>query len=270
MTESRLDEIRERHDKIIPGPWDWFGNTATDQVFLGTPDRGRLFILTPGLRNVEYVYDSNETEGYELEEARQRVHTNWCLAHAEHVDKDDPGECICDELRDFLRGTLDPSEGHRYFEREDRGYRVSLVRAVQVFPDLRFAGEGKDAFGGRKQQGAVQRSYRETGVRYEVLGYRTVVEWEMDQGGVVPSADGDIRNFLYREDFRGIDNPEAEFIAHAPEDTDYLLKRLEAAEKYVDALQHLALCENRGQQFQSTIDARGEAARKMIAWEGTK
>lgn len=220
---ERLSEIRERAAAIIPGPWAWMGNTATDQVYLGTTDRGRLFILRPDTYTVEYVYDNKTGEGHELEEARQHVHERWCFQHGFNVDHDDPGECICDELRDFMRGTTEDAVT-RFYDREDRGYSVSLYRTAQIRADLRFVNKphGTEK-SDRKQHGGLMVSYREGMPRYEVLGYRTLVEWERDQGGVIPSAGGDVKDHLYREDFVGLDTPEADFIQNSASDVAWLL-----------------------------------------------
>lgn len=239
--QAKLAEIVERHEAIIPGPWNWYGNTATDQVWLATPDRGRLIIMTPDTRTTEYVYDHDGGEGYDLEHARKRAHELWCPAHAVDVDHDDPGQCMCDELRDFLRGELDPSEGRRDWSCDERGYRRSLTRHTQVHSDLRFAvqfpaPEGVDGEAHYKRHGGILRSYREGMPKFEVLGYRTVTEWEMDQGGVVPSASGDIRDALYREDFTGLANPNAEFIASAPEDVAFLLAEVARLQGELDAV----------------------------------
>lgn len=43
--DERLAEIRKRHAAATPGPWRWFGNTQTRQLYLATPDRGRLFVI---------------------------------------------------------------------------------------------------------------------------------------------------------------------------------------------------------------------------------
>ena len=44
--DPRLDEIQARLDAATPGPWGWFGNTDTKNIYLATPDRGRQFIMT--------------------------------------------------------------------------------------------------------------------------------------------------------------------------------------------------------------------------------
>jgi hypothetical protein len=58
-------------------------------------------------------------------------------------------------------------------------------------------------------------------VRYEVLGYRTRAE-----AGIAPDADRS-NSRLYREDWRGIDHPDADLIAHAPVDIGMLLAEVE-------------------------------------------
>jgi hypothetical protein len=256
VSGSKLDEIRERFESITPPPWDWFGNTETDQVYLGTPDRGRLYIMTPTLRNEQYVYDEDEMESYTLEQARANVIGKWCPAHSDS-DLDFPPPCLCDELREFMRGDMDPAEASRRFETwlqlefgRSSDQFPNLIRGVQVHPDIRFRFDGS------------MRSYRESGPRYEVLGYRTKAQWEMDQGGAIG-----VKDALYREDFKGLHVPDADFIAHSAEDVDYLLKRLAAAEEHIESLQQLCMAEARGHQFQSTADARAVAATTLERWE---
>jgi len=40
-----LSEIEGRFRAATPGPWGWFGNTDTRDIYLATPDRGRQFIM---------------------------------------------------------------------------------------------------------------------------------------------------------------------------------------------------------------------------------
>lgn len=213
-----LEAIRKRFDAIIPGPWRWYGNTATDQVYLATTDRGRVTIMTPCTRREEYVYDHHAGETYTLAQARERV-LGWCGAHDENYTEFGGRSCQCEQLRDFLRGELDPTEGHR-------DYDYLLSRGVQVHPDLRFPvprREDRD----RKVFGGLLASYAGM-VRYEVLGkldkfftnYRTRNEYEEQEGKPASTA-------LYREDFMSIAQPEAEFIEHAPEDVAFLLAEVD-------------------------------------------
>ena len=37
--------LRELCDAATPGPWQWFGNTKTRDVYLATIDRGRVFVM---------------------------------------------------------------------------------------------------------------------------------------------------------------------------------------------------------------------------------
>lgn len=255
MADS-LTEIRNRHDAIIPGPWRWYGNTATDQVSLATTNRGRLFILDTHFSIEQRVFHHDWFEGYTLEQARANVR-NFCGAH----DGDDaPYECRCDRINQFLVGDIDTDEAHRTL---DDPY---MTRSAIVHPDVRFP--DKSLGDRRNQHGGMMHSYRNH-ARYEVLGYRTVAEWEADQGGVVPSTSHDVKDALYREDFCGLDQPEATFIERAPEDVGYLLKRLAAAEKLIGALKELAMWENKGQAFQGTEDARKKSAVRLGEWEDT-
>ncbi|GGK31905.1 hypothetical protein GCM10010124_25850 [Pilimelia terevasa] len=54
-----IDAIKQRDSAATPGPWQWFGNTDNHQVFLGTPDRGRLYIMRFvrwGMRDAQPVF----------------------------------------------------------------------------------------------------------------------------------------------------------------------------------------------------------------------
>src|SRR5258708_72277 len=174
---TRIDEIRARADAATKGPWQWFGNTASDRVYLATTHSGRLYILAPSTRAEEYVFDHNASEGYPLDQARERV-VEWCGNHdvpeevldecdgralADHLEefsgvlallrwldyveesfanweaRSERPACICSELRDFLRGDLDPSEGRDFDARCDGLYaEVALMRGVSVHADLQF------------------------------------------------------------------------------------------------------------------------------------
>jgi hypothetical protein len=221
--QAKLAEIARRHEAIIPGPWRWYGNTATDQVMLATTDRGRLYVLTLGTRETQYVFHHYYCESYDLHTISDTQVKEWCGGHDEFGGDDTDG-CICEEIADFLKGNIEPPEGARHFSHDRRPHSGTiLTRGVTVNPDLRFpvpipAPKGTDRQRDYKQFGGHMRSYREGMPRYEVLGYRTVSEWEMDQGGVQNARDA-----LYREDFTGLDNPNADFIQYAPEDVAYLL-----------------------------------------------
>lgn len=40
-----ISEIRAAHEAATPGPWGWFGNTASKEIHLATQNRGRIFVL---------------------------------------------------------------------------------------------------------------------------------------------------------------------------------------------------------------------------------
>jgi hypothetical protein len=225
MTD-RLAEIKARAQAIIPGPWRWYGNTATDQIHLATVDRGRLYILAPNTRSEDYVFNHDQDESYTIPEARARV-LQWCPVHG---DDEFPGDatdravhCRCDELREFLAADhLEPEEGYRELT---RGVHAWLTRGVVVHADLRFPDTSLDD---RRNRGGTMRSYRED-VRYEVLDHRTRAEFEADP------QEAPVDQALYREDFCGLDQPEAEFIAHAAEDIPWLIARVEELEQMVES-----------------------------------
>jgi hypothetical protein len=210
---TRVEAIRARAAAATAGPWRWFGNTAVDSVYLGTDHSGRLFLLRPDLRYVESVYHHEHVESYTVEQARESIR-DWCGAH----DGEDGRSCRCDELREFLTGTMYHDEPGRSLCRD--GVDVWLERGVFVKPDL-----------------SVQRdhrmvSYRDV-ARYEVLGGRTIAEHQAAGGQI----NGQRRD-LYREDIVGLDNADAEFMAAARQDVDDLLaevdqlrERAEAAER---------------------------------------
>jgi len=234
---NRLDEIKARAAAIIPGPWRWMGNTATDQVYLATTHGGQTTILSPDVRRTEYVHHHEYVETYTLEQARENVAT-WCGQHED--GEDDADECVCHGLREFLAGRLDAEEAHRDYTRPGAVYPV-LTRGVQVHADLRLPVAGHR-----------MTSYREM-VRYEVLGrslgarwgeYRTKAEWT-EEAGRVTLAEGrtgdrpakTVDEALYREDFCGLDHPEATFIEHAAEDIPWLLAEVARLEAENERLQ---------------------------------
>lgn len=227
---TTLAEIKARFDAIIPGPWRWMGNTATDQVYLGTTDRGRLYIMDTHTRVEQRVFHHDWMEGYSLEEARVRV-KDFCGAHDSGLESDDryglARACRCEDIRAFLVGEIDAGEDSRHL---DQPY---MSRAAIVRPDLRFP--DKSLGERRPQHGGMMRSYRGM-AKYEVLGYRSTIEWETDQGGVIPSAGHDIKDHLYREDFCGLDHPEATFIEHAAEDIPWLLGEIERLGGLLDTM----------------------------------
>jgi hypothetical protein len=229
---DQLEAIRKRHEAIVPGPWRWFGNTETDQLYLGTVDRGRLYVLTVGTREEQYVYHHANVASYTLSEISNTRVQDWCGGHDEFGGHDADG-CICLDIADFLRGEVEREEGARHFSHDRRPHSGTiLTRGVSVHADLRFAQPYKTDPQERKTHGGVMRSYRDCGPKYEVLGYRSVSEWEMDQGGVQNARDA-----LYRQDFMGFDQPEATFIEHAPEDIAYLLGEIDRLRAELEARQ---------------------------------
>lgn len=130
--------------------------------------------------------------------------------------------------RNFIDREIDTAEGRRDFVPPDAIF-ATFTMGVQAFPELRFAGNvpqgAKDGRGEpwdrHKVGGYKMVSYRDI-ARYAVLDGRTVEEHEA-AGGTI---DGEPRN-LYREDIVGLDNPEAEFIAHSRDDVDFLLDLLD-------------------------------------------
>lgn len=40
-----LDAIKRRYQQATEGPWQWFGNTKHNEVYLATVDRGRVFVM---------------------------------------------------------------------------------------------------------------------------------------------------------------------------------------------------------------------------------
>lgn len=210
-SSQRLDEIRRRVDATIRGPWQWFGNRTTHQVYLGTRHSGRLILLDSHTSTRESVYDHDVCESYTLPEARDVIR-DLCGAHdvseATPARSDDP-LCRCSELRQFLSGELSPEEGRRDFLGPD-GY-AQFTRHIRVDPDLRF--QKRDENGEHR---TLMVSWKDI-ARYEVLDGLTEAE----------NAKLEQPHELYREDIVGIDNPEAELIAHSREDMDFLLDRID-------------------------------------------
>lgn len=246
LTAEKLQEIRERAEATIKGPWRWFGNRSVDDIYLATTHSGRQFLLQPNTRTEQYVYDADESEAYTLEEARERyLHPVEKLPPPRHdysaldleglkklatarelVVKGDDEDIYVDALvsyddqhwlqegnwfatvegqialQDFLSGEISEDEGSRWL-RNDKN-QGKLARGVAVRTDLRFQRDG------------LMQSYRDI-ARFEVLNGKTEAEH------VESGAPGN----LYREDIVGIDNPEAEFIAHSREDVDALLAEVD-------------------------------------------
>lgn len=263
---TTLEEIRARAGAALPGPWGWMGNTEGDRIHLSTRHSGQLTILDADTRTVEYVFDHDAVESYSVDRAREQylkdvdlmpearyaelsleqlkaltekreltvvnaedaaeepieddyveAHCGWDVEHgfAPGGFEPDWGEerALQEELRDFLRpGEMDPDEGSRHLA---RGSHAWLVRGVMVRPDMRF---GVDH---------LLRSYRDL-ARYEVLDGRTRAE-HAAAGGTI---DGERRD-LYRHSIVGIDTPEAEFIAHARSDVDWLLAEVDRLTRLV-------------------------------------
>jgi hypothetical protein len=95
--------------------------------------------------------------------------------------------------------------------------RQSYTFDVKAELDLRF----------QDHERHLTRSHREI-ARYEVLDGKT-----RQEAGLGPDADRS-NSPLYREDLVGLDNPEAEFIAQAREDVDWLLERLASLRRLID------------------------------------
>lgn len=222
---ARLGAIRGRAAAIIPGPWQWYGNTATHQIYLATSDRGRLVIITPQTEIEEYVYDHYAGESYTMEQARNHV-IEWCGAHDEDSNPDTrEADCRCDEIREFLRVELNPSGDHAEYVHGERDRQVVLTRAQTIHADLRFpVAEDEER---RKEHGGLLRSYKDL-ARYEVLGklnghfrppFRSRKEFEAATGEPADHA-------LYREDIIGLAQAEADFIAHSASDIPWLLSHI--------------------------------------------
>lgn len=206
---DEIQAIRDRAAAATPGPWRWFGNTEVDSVYLATTHSGRLFVLMPDVRKTEYVYNHDSGDGYSLDEARDRVQM-LCGAHGEDISMD---RCRCQEIREFLAGSMAEEGGHRDFI-DRNGEHGSLSRGVGHADDLRFAVREVTV-------GGLMFSYRDM-ARYEVLGGLTREENDKL----------DKPRELYREDIVGIDNPDAEFIAHAREDIEVLLAEIDRLNLY--------------------------------------
>lgn len=281
---SRIEEIRQRAAEAIRGPWRWFGNTESDQVYLGTPDRGRLLLVSPQVEYEQYVFNHRASEVYAVEEIRERFTVDpKLIASKSYMDMDeaelkalcdvrglkveasypDDGVTDCDylnaieeydeehnisprnwwcsrdaqeHLAEFLRGEVTIEEGSRDLYIPDAfavERELVLTRSLKANAGLKFAGKvPEDAKNGRGEPwdrhvtgGYMLVDYRAI-ARYEVLDGRTVAEHEA-AGGTI---NGEVRH-LYREDIVGLDNPEAEFIAHAREDVDWLLSEVDRLEK---------------------------------------
>jgi hypothetical protein len=235
MTD-RLEEIRQRATAAIPGPWRWQGNVDVNRCYLATTDRGQLTIMLANSAKCEYVFDRVEGVGRTLEEAREGV-LDLCGSHEGGPYEGEPGyDCICTEIATFLEGTVDSEEGTRSFSTAygcPPNRADDIVRGVQSHVDIMFPAVERAA-GRREELGARLYPYSRW-AKYEVLGYRSKAEWVMDQAGVIPSAGGDMEDFLYRKDFVGLDQPEAAFIEHSRDDIDWLLAKVDELQEALDA-----------------------------------
>lgn len=155
---AELEDIRRRAAEATPGPWQWYGNTESDLVFLATTYGGRIFVLMPEARLETTYYDTN-TESEISSETYRRM--------------------VFDEQEEV----------------------VTNCRAVA---GLRFQDDGVTTDSKRH-------------ARYEALGGMT-----REEAGLDVHADRS-NSPLYREDFVGLDHPDAEFIANARRDVDFLL-----------------------------------------------
>lgn len=45
MTDERLAELHQLDEEAPAGPWQWFGNTKSHEIYLATVDRGRLYMM---------------------------------------------------------------------------------------------------------------------------------------------------------------------------------------------------------------------------------
>lgn len=45
MTPARIAELRTLAAAATPGPWAWFGNLTTHEVYLATVKRGRVYVM---------------------------------------------------------------------------------------------------------------------------------------------------------------------------------------------------------------------------------
>lgn len=216
--DDKLEDIERRVKAALPGPWGWFGNVASHQVYLATNHSGRLILLSPETVKEEYVYSHSTERVYTLEEARADV-LELCGAHDENYGEFGGLSCRCEEVREFLRGELEVEEGARHMlDRDSRFWAVS--RNMRINSELRFQG--------RKQDGSpdvMMHSYSDDDMaRYEVLNGKTLAE-HLAAGGK--------RSDLYREDIVGFASPEAELIAHAPDDMKFLLAEIDRLEEII-------------------------------------
>lgn len=214
--DDKLEDIERRVKAALPGPWGWFGNVASYQVYLATNHSGRLIVLSPETVKEEYVYNHGMERTLTLEEARAEV-LELCGAHDENYSEFGGLSCRCDEVREFLQGTLEIEEGARHMTDRD-GRFWSISRNMRINSVLRFQGRSQDG-----SPDILMHSYSDEDMaRYEVLNGKTLAEH---------LASGGRRSDLYREDIVGIATPEAELIAHAPDDIRFLLDEINRLEE---------------------------------------
>jgi hypothetical protein len=117
-----------------------------------------------------------------------------------------------DALRDFLAGEMHDGDAERHLRGLDG--HIEFYRGLHYRPDMAVQQRTDDGPGWMVPWCDV--------ARYEVLNGRTLAEHEAAGGRI----NGERRD-LYRQDIVGLDNPEAEFIAHARQDVDDLLAEVD-------------------------------------------
>jgi len=59
MSEPTIDDIAARHAAATRGPWRWFGSLDTQDIYLATVNRGRIYVMgfqRWGMRNAQPVF----------------------------------------------------------------------------------------------------------------------------------------------------------------------------------------------------------------------
>ncbi len=188
MTSVELEAIRARAAATLPPPWEWSGNTASDNVHLATAHSGRVFIIQPHT---------------EIERGYQQTEEPWAF-----ISEDD-----------FFKL---PSKARREIEAINSPWVFEPRSTFHLlFPHR------ESSF--RKEGGKHGLSSHREIARYEVLDFQT-----REEAGLAPDADM-TNSPLYREDFMGLDSPEATFIAHSRADIEALLAGVDRLRELADA-----------------------------------
>lgn len=195
---TRLAEITERAANATPGPWHWRGNTDMHNIYLGNNKDVVLSLVA-----VERTRDDREISN---------LVSYW-------VDTD---ECPSDEelVKEYA---LDPDD-------DDYETRLDAARATAMRERAVEEWLTDDQYGNPPTD--LRLAVKDPSDTWALSALENHVVYE-----VAPSATSRTDPSVYRADFNKTRSPDAEFIAHARADIDYLLAELAKRDATIAALQ---------------------------------